>query len=935
METGKSAAYTPTNLSTLFFQQFSALLRKNFLLSLRNKRATALQLASSLIFIFLLFCVDESIKANRHSTTYYKNLLDPQPTVVPAIPPCETRFYIKTPCYDFIWSGNSSYNVSVIVNNIMKNNPGRPIPSSKVLGFATTKDVNKWLLANRLRCTGALHFEERRSSVIAYGIQTNSTSQAKRGKYEDPTFKFQIPLQHAAEREIARFLLGDSSFPWSIAFKEFSHPALEVFSTVGTVGPTFLLAAVVFGFVIQMSNLVVEKELKLRQAMTVMGLMNITYWLSWLIWEIMMGLVSSILLVLFGMMFQFYFFINNNFGVLFFMFFLFQFNMTGLAFMLSTFVNKSSSARIVGFCVFIIGFLTQLVTTFGFPYDKSYAKALQVIWSIFPPNLFSIGLNYLGDATATKQDAGISWAGRTRCSSEDSDCVLTMDEIFKWLTATFFLWFFLAIYFDNILPDVNGVKKSWYFLLQPSYWTGKCNSQLGGIGHSGHYHSIHEQNENIQMDDDVAAEEALVQQQTSLDDHRNPDLAVQVCGLRKTFPGATQRRCCCKYQRTPPYHAIKGLWLNIEKDKLFCLLGPNGAGKTTTINCLTGIVPITSGDALVYGKSIRSPNGMSQIRKYMGVCPQFDLLWDVLTGYEHLQLFANIKGLQPSLIKSSAVDLLSDVKLTEAANMRAEDYSGGMKRRLSLAVALIGDPKLVYLDEPTTGMDPVTRRHVWDIIETAKKGRAIVLTTHSMEEADILSDRIAIMAKGKLRCIGTSIHLKSRFGTGYLVSVGMRQVNTSNGFEHLEDISLRKDHVKLFFKEHLDIYPKDESQTYIAFVIPREKENQLAEFFIALQQREEDFGISDIQISLTTLEDVFLNIAKQAELETAAAEGRFATVSLPNGTHVQVPIGENFVIIPETETSNHLTGMMIKLQWQQDDMGTLCLTGQSEPMPIT
>lgn len=112
---------------------------------------------------------------------------------------------------------------------------------------------------------------------------------------------------------------------------------------------------------------------------------------------------------------------------------------------------------------------------------------------------------------------------------------------------------------------------------------------------------------------------------------------------------------------------------------------------------------------------------------------------------------------------------LVQVNLTYAAQQRAGSFSGGMKRRLSVACALLGDPKLVFLDEPTTGMDPVSRRQVWDIIERAKQGRAIILTTHSMEEADILGDRIAIMARGNLRCLGTSLRLKQKFGAGYQV----------------------------------------------------------------------------------------------------------------------------------------------------------------------
>jgi ABC-type multidrug transport system ATPase subunit len=167
-----------------------------------------------------------------------------------------------------------------------------------------------------------------------------------------------------------------------------------------------------------------------------------------------------------------------------------------------------------------------------------------------------------------------------------------------------------------------------------------------------------------------------------------------------------------------------------------------GAGKTTTIHCLTGVLPFTRGEALVYGNSIATPAGLDAARPLIGICPQFDTgLWDHLTGREHLQLFASIKGL-PRKVRSIEADLLlEEVKLTEAGNITAGAYSGGMKRRLSVSLALLGDPKVVYLDEPTTGLDPISRRHLWDLIDKAKRGRAIVLTTHSMEEADILGDR--------------------------------------------------------------------------------------------------------------------------------------------------------------------------------------------------
>ncbi|KAL6646412.1 hypothetical protein ACP70R_018020 [Stipagrostis hirtigluma subsp. patula] len=919
----------------LAWQQYRSLLRKNATLTWRHRRSAALQLFSSLVFIFLIFCIDRAVRSRFSYTTAYRNVPDPEPLVAPPIPPCEDKFFINSPCYDFLWSDGGSARVGALVDAIRRNNPGRPIPPEKVKGFRTPDEVDAWLFANPMRCPGALHFQDISPTQIKYGIQTNSTPVARRGTYEDPTFKFQIPLQVAAEREMARLLIGDPNFSWTVGFKEFAHPATETFSTIAQAGPTFFLAIAMFGFVFQISALVTEKELKLRQAMSIMGLYESAYWLSWFTWEAFLTLLSALFTVLFGMMFQFDFFLKNSFGILFLLFFLFQLNMLSFAFMISTFVTKAASATTVGFAIFIIGFLTQLVTTFGFPYSSSYQKSYRIVWSLFPPDVFAKGLDILGRATATPEDKGVSWNQRGKCQSFETDCVITIDDIYKWLISTFFLWFVLAIYFDNIIPNVNGVRKSVFYFLMPSYWTGKGGKmQEGGL--FSFFGSSRPADDATPTDEDVLAEESLVKEQAA-NNEIDPGVAVQIRGLRKTYPGSFSMGCC-KCRTTKPFHSVKGLWVNLEKDQLFCLLGPNGAGKTTTISCLTGITPITGGDALIYGHSVRTTAGMSNIRRMIGVCPQFDILWDALTAKEHMELFASIKGLPPATIKSVAEQSLAQVKLSQAANVRAGSYSGGMKRRLSVAIALIGDPKLVFLDEPTTGMDPITRRHVWDIIEDAKKGRAIVLTTHSMEEADILSDRIAIMAKGKLRCIGTSIRLKSKFGTGYIANVnfsGNGHIQSPNVNSNTEaPVNPNIEAVKWFFKERLDVEPKEESRTFLTFVIPHQKEPLLTRFFGELQDREGEFGISDIQLGLTTLEEVFLNIAKQAELESSTAEGTLVTLNLSSGSSIQIPKGARFVGIPGTETEAHPRGVMVEVYWDQDDNGSLCISGHSDEIPV-
>lgn len=164
---------------------------------------------------------------------------------------------------------------------------------------------------------------------------------------------------------------------------------------------------------------------------------------------------------------------------------------------------------------------------------------------------------------------------------------------------------------------------------------------------------------------------------------------------------------------------------------------------------------------------------ISEIRRHIGVCPQFDILWKELTAEEHLTLFGKLKGIPSDEIDSKINQILKFVSLDKEKKSRVATFSGGMKRRLSLAVAAIGSPKIIFLDEPTTGLDPKVRQQVWTLIERLKKRKSVVLTTHSMEEADILSDRISILVKGKLKCIGTSMYLKDRYGSGYRIALNV------------------------------------------------------------------------------------------------------------------------------------------------------------------
>jgi len=207
--------------------------------------------------------------------------------------------------------------------------------------------------------------------------------------------------------------------------------------------------------------------------------------------------------------------------------------------------------------------------------------------------------------------------------------------------------------------------------------------------------------------------------------------------------------------------AVDEISLEVPKGELFGLLGPNGAGKTTMINILCGLVKPTSGSAAVGGYDVQKKT--VEVKELIGVCPQETAIYPYLTGAENVELFGNLHTMSKETLKARRDLLLEKMGLTQDAKRKTEKYSGGMKRRLSLILALIHDPQIAFLDEPTVAMDPQSRRAVWDFIKDLKgEGKTVILTTHYMEEAEELCDRVGIIDHGKLIALGSPADLISK-----------------------------------------------------------------------------------------------------------------------------------------------------------------------------
>jgi ABC-2 type transport system ATP-binding protein len=248
--------------------------------------------------------------------------------------------------------------------------------------------------------------------------------------------------------------------------------------------------------------------------------------------------------------------------------------------------------------------------------------------------------------------------------------------------------------------------------------------------------------------------------------------------------------------------AVNGIDLEIKKGELFSLLGPNGAGKTTTIRMLCCLLKPTRGTASILGYDVvRAPFA---VKKLIGVSPQDTILSERLNCWENLALIGKVHGLSFNEVKVRSQELLETMGLIERAKDQMRKFSGGMKRRLSIAMALVSDPQVLFLDEPTLGLDPQARRAIWEYIAKLKGKKTILLTTHYMEEADSLSDRIGIVDEGKVIALGTSQELKTN-------TFEMRSmvVSTDNlTAEVLEDLQHRYSRLEKS-KERLKISHKD------------------------------------------------------------------------------------------------------------------------------
>jgi len=417
-----------------------------------------------------------------------------------------------------------------------------------------------------------------------------------------------------------------------------------------------------------------------------------------------------------------------------------------------------------------------------------------------------------------------------------------MASVYAMLVVDFVLYSLLALYLDAVLPVGPGVKLHPLFFLKSNFWCGKqlTRNKKPRVSSTNSPGSTAVELSSVALKaeadepEDVQGERGRVlTKQTG---------GIRAIGLSKRYPGR-------------PQPAVVNVQFGVESGECFGLLGSNGAGKSTVIHMLCGLHAPTTGTMLAGDQGHDMRYSLRTIQSAMGVCSQDNLLYDELTGPEHLRFFAGLRRVAKTDVKKHIDFWLKRVGLASASDRakRSKAYSGGMKRRLGVANAFIGNPQIVYLDEPSTGLDPQSRRALWHAVRTAQVGKSIVLTTHALDEAQELCARVAIMGFGQIRTIGTPAALRLRFDEGLKLMVSVKeeaQVDAADAFVMgLGNGIIRRDSIV----------------TTMTYEVPRDAVS-MSLLFGQMVSNKEKLNISDWGLTHPSLEAVFLQVVAATEL---------------------------------------------------------------------
>ncbi|XP_058842654.1 ATP-binding cassette sub-family A member 2-like isoform X3 [Acipenser ruthenus] len=686
-------------------------------------------------------------------------------------------------------------------------------------------------------------------------------------------------IQDMMERAIINTFVGHDVVEPGNYVQMFPYPCYtrdDFLFVIEHMMPLCMMISWVYSVAMMIQHIVAEKEHRLKEVMKMMGLNNAVHWVAWFITgfvQLSISVTALTAILKYGKVLM-----HSDPFIIWLFLSIYAVATIMFCFLVSVLYSKAKLASACGGIIYFLSYVPYMYVAIReeVAHDKITAFE-KCIASLMSTTAFGLGSKYF--ALYEVAGVGIQWHTIHQSPVEGDDFNLLLSMMMLIIDAT--VYGVLTWYIEAVHPGMYGLPRPWYFPLQKSYWLGSGRVETWEWvwpWSRGTRLSVMEEDQACAMEHRRTEETRGVEEEPS-------HLPLVVCIDKLT-----------KVYKMGKKLALNKLSLNLHENQVVSFLGHNGAGKTTTMSILTGLFPPTSGSATIYGHDIRTE--MDKIRKNLGMCPQHNVLFDRLSVEEHLWFYSQLKGMAEEEIRKEMNKMIEDLELSNKRHSLVQTLSGGMKRKLSVAIAFVGGSRAVILDEPTAGVDPYARRAIWDLILKYKQGRTILLSTHHMDEADLLGDRIAIISHGKLKCCGSPLFLKSTYGDGYKLTVVKKQCDSSNpalgqplctqppsSSSSLSPCSEVR--VTQFIKKYVaSCLLVSDSNSELSYVLPSEaaKKGCFERLFQALEQNLNSLALTSFGLRDTTLEEVFLKVSEEdqslensdADLKESPREGKAA-----------------------------------------------------------
>ncbi|MEW5297039.1 MAG: hypothetical protein WDW36_000274 [Sanguina aurantia] len=672
---------------------------------------------------------------------------------------------------------------------------------------------------------------------------------------------------------------------WFGAFPKGEFTFNKFYQAVGPMLGLLLCLSILFPLAMFIRGIVEEKEMKLREVLYIMGLRSWVLYASWLItYLVIFTMLSFLIVIVTGSSFL----AASSKSLLMAYFVLFSIAELCFGVMISTLFNSAKVAAIVGpLAHFAFTMPRYIFTRTGSP---QYISA-KIATSLLAPSAFTFGADLI--AKYEDSGSGLQWIHLWADPYPFGGTMLM-------LVLDAFIYLALAWYLDKVVSSGYGSSLPFYFPLDPRHWkrvaanrsrdavnrrrrqlhshatttataASNDNTSIALVSSPMHHSAFvdssdgglaQQQQQDPSETNSLLAQQQQQQQRLGGMSHQEMTHGVMIhqgssaggwAGAGASAEGEGAVEMSGLHMRYPNgVVAVHSLSLSMATGQITGLLGHNGAGKSTTVAMLTGLVMPTSGDVTIAGCSI--VHDTVAARASLGICPQQNVMLDYMSVLEHLMLLASVKGVPGAQCMALALEMSVIIGLPNDRATLSKNLSGGMKRKLQVGMALIGGSKVVLLDEPTSGMDPTARRSLWSLLRSVKAGRALLLTTHYMDEADILCDKVAILAGGRLCCCGSPLALKESYGNGYTLTVTKA---ATAGYVTSEVEAAVRAHVPTAQLVRA-------AAAEIIIRLPLDAAHRFPSMFDHLEINSEALGIAQLGVAMPTMEEVFLRATDEA-----------------------------------------------------------------------